>query len=564
MAMSRPYARWVHGFIRRLALFTVLAGSLWAVAPAHAARFEPCPGAKAFTCGTVVVPLDRSGAVPGKVNLAVVRLRGRAGARTAIMTFPGGPGAANVDLRRFWLDDLRPVLGARDLILFDQRGTGYSDHLDCGVYESGVPELAITRLASAKSVERCVHKLGDKRRFYGTPHTVEDIEAVRRAAGVDKLVLVGVSYGTRTALAYAAAYPDHVERIVLDSVVPPGGTDPYLRNTLNAIPRVLSALCRGGGCDPVTGDPTGDLRTLVGRLRDKPLRLKRSLSFLGCHYRPAVTRSSLVDTLVAGDFGSPFLRAALPAAVQAALEGDAEPLAVFGTGMDSAKLIFCLLEKIGFKGDFRAARRQAEPQVGDSEAVFVATLCTDGPLPWSSSTPVWARRRAAEDALATTPDDAFGPFDRSTALSSEMLNLCKYWPETGGPAPSAPPPDMPTLVLAGEDDLRTPAEDALRVANEIPGAQFVSVPDHGHSLLGNSSCAAKALAKFLANQQASRCHRGSRHSPRPFTKLELRCVVYLTSGVFSGDRLPRHPPARLRRCIRILERSGALKELAGP
>lgn len=544
-------------------ILAVLAAALSAsAAPAQAARFVPCPGAKEFACGTVTVPLDRSGAVPGKVRLATVRLRGRSGARSAIMTFPGGPGAANVDLARFWLKDLTPVLGGRDLLLFDQRGTGYSDHLDCGVYEAGVPELAITRLASAKSVERCVHKLGEKRRFYGTPETVEDIEAVRQATGVDKLVLVGVSYGTRTALAYAAAHPEHVERIVLDSVVPPGGTDPYMRNTLQAIPRVLTALCRGGGCDPVTGDPTADMRALVGRLRDKPLRLKRPISFLGCHYRPAVTRTSLVDTLIAGDFGSPFLRAGLPASIQAALEGDAKPLAVFGTGMDSARLIFCLLEKIGFKGNFRAHLAESEPQVGDSEAVFVATLCTDGPLPWSTSTPVWLRRRTAEDALASTSDDAFGPFDRATALSSEMLNLCKYWPETGEAAASGPPPDVPTLVLAGEDDLRTPAEDALEVAHGIPGAQFVSIPDHGHSVLGNSSCADKALAKFLAGQQPSPCHRGSTHSPRPFTRLELRCFVYLTSGVFSGERLPSRPPPRLTRCIRILENSGAVKELA--
>lgn len=534
-----------------------------AAGPAQAARFAPCPGSKAFACGRVVVPLDRSGAVPGKVNLAVARLQARRGARTAIMTFPGGPGAANVELRRFWLAELKPVLGARDLLLFDQRGTGFSDHLDCGVYESGVPELAITRLASAKSVERCVRKLGERRRFYATSDTVQDIEAVRQAAGVDKLILLGVSYGTRTALAYAAAHPEHVERLVLDSVVPPEGTDPYLRNTLNAVPRVLSALCRGGGCDPVTGDPTADLRALVGRLRDKPLRLKRPLSFLGCKYSPAVTRTSLVDTLIAGDFGSPFLRAALPASVEAALRGDAEPLAVFGTGMDSARLIFCLLDKIGFKVN-PARRAAAEPQSGDSEAVFVATLCTDGPLPWSASTPTWARRRAAEDALAQTPDDAFGPFDRATALSSEMLNLCKYWPETGeAPPPATPPPDLPTLVLAGEDDLRTPAEDALGVANRIPGAQFVSIPDRGHSVLGNSKCADKALASFLANEQPAPCRRGAKHSPRPFTKLELRCFVYLTSGVFSGEKLPKRPPPRLVRCIRILDKSGALKELGG-
>lgn len=494
------------------------------------------------------------------MHLAVERLRGRAGARSAILTFPGGPGAANIESRRLWLRDLGGVLGARDLLLFDQRGTGFSDHLDCGVYEAGVPELAITRLASAKSVERCVHELGERRRFYGTRETVEDIEAVRQAAGVDKLVLLGVSYGTRTALAYAAAHPDHVEKLVLDSVVPASGTDPYLTNTLQAFPRVLEALCRGGGCEGITADPTADLRTLVGRLRERPLRLQRPLSFLGCHFRPAVTRTSVLDTYIAGDFGSPLLRATMPAAIRAALEGDAEPLAVFGTGSDSARLLFCLLDKIGV--DLPRKRTIGdEPQTGDSEAVFIATLCTDGPLPWSPSTPAWARRRAAEDALTSTPDDAFGPFDRATALASEVLNICKFWPETGEAAPPSPPPDVPTLVLSGEDDLRTPSEDARAVANSIPGAQFVSVPDHGHSLIGSGSCADRAIARFMSGTQPVACKRGEKHSPEPFTPLELRCLVYVTSGIFGGDELPKRPPRRFVRCLDILERSGAFEDL---
>jgi pimeloyl-ACP methyl ester carboxylesterase len=553
----------VHGHIRRLAIATTATAALWAAAPAQAARFVPCPGTKVFTCGQVTVPLDRSGAVPGTVHLAVERLRGRSGARSAVVAFPGGPGAATIDSRKAWVDVLGKALGGRDLLLFDQRGTGFSDHLDCGVYESGTPALALTRLASAKSVERCVAALGERRRFYSTRDTVDDIEAVRQAAGVDKLVLLGVSYGTRTALAYASAHPDHVERLVLDSVVPQGGTDPYLRNTLAAIPRVLTALCRGGGCDGVTADPAGDLRTLVGRLREKPLRLKRSLSFLGCRFRPAVTRSTLVDTLVAGDFGNPFLRAAMPAAVKAALSGDAEPLAVFGTGMESARLIDCLLGQLGFTADPGARLAADSPQTGDSEAVFVATLCTDGPLPWSASTPVWARRRAAEEWLAHTGDDVFGPFDRGTALSSEMLNLCKFWPETGEAAAAPAPPEVPALVLAGEDDLRTPAEDAFGVAQRIPGSQYVSVPDRGHSVIGNSKCADKALAAFLAGGLAVPCKRGAKHSPRPLTPLELRCFVYLTSGVASGKDLPRRPPPRLVRCVRLLERSGALKDLTG-
>src|SRR2546423_8800762 len=266
---------------------------LLAAAPSPAAaatRFRACPDSDEWLCAKVTVPLDRSGTEPGSVNLVAERLRGRSGAKTAVMGFPGGPGAATLSGRSGWLHDLGPSLGGRDLLLFDQRGTGRSDYLECGLFVGILPPLAITRLASAKSIERCANKLGKRRAFYTTRETVEDVEAVRQAAGVDKLVLVGVSYGTRTALAYAAAHPDHVEKLILDSVVSPQGVSPYLLDTLRAVPRVLDELCRGGGCDGITADPVGDLHALMAQLAAHPLRLHQPIDFFGCRFRPAITR----------------------------------------------------------------------------------------------------------------------------------------------------------------------------------------------------------------------------------------------------------------------------------
>ena len=40
------------------------------------------------------------------------------------------------------------------------------------------------------------------------------------ALGLGKIGLYGTSYGTKLALAYALAYPQNVERLLLDSVLP--------------------------------------------------------------------------------------------------------------------------------------------------------------------------------------------------------------------------------------------------------------------------------------------------------------------------------------------------------
>jgi proline iminopeptidase len=44
---------------------------------------------------------------------------------------------------------------------------------------------------------------------------VSDLEAVRKALGLDKFALLGDSYGGLVIMAYAAAYPQHVAKLIL-------------------------------------------------------------------------------------------------------------------------------------------------------------------------------------------------------------------------------------------------------------------------------------------------------------------------------------------------------------
>src|SRR5438876_919425 len=90
------------------------------------------------------------------------------------------------------------------------------------------PEGAGSECATlAPLVERCALQIGPARGAFTTAESVEDIEAVRHAAGYRKLVLYGTSYGTKVALQYAERYPQRVEALVLDSVVPPDGPEPF-------------------------------------------------------------------------------------------------------------------------------------------------------------------------------------------------------------------------------------------------------------------------------------------------------------------------------------------------
>ena len=69
------------------------------------------------------------------------------------------------------------------------------------------------------------------------------MEAIRKAAGAEKLTLFGISYGTELALAYARAYPTRVERMILDSTVDPDESDPFGLAGFRAMAPTLRALC---------------------------------------------------------------------------------------------------------------------------------------------------------------------------------------------------------------------------------------------------------------------------------------------------------------------------------
>ena len=98
----------------------------------------------------------------------------------------GGPG-----LDRGYLEaDLRPLAASRLLTFYDQRGTGFS---------SAPPDTTA----------------------YGLDAQVADLELIRRRAGIDRMELAGHSWGALIAVAYAAAHPEHVTRLVLITPPPP-------------------------------------------------------------------------------------------------------------------------------------------------------------------------------------------------------------------------------------------------------------------------------------------------------------------------------------------------------
>lgn len=432
------------------------------------------------------MPLDRSGAVAGVVGLSMRRLRAPGGDGTsAVIALAGGPGQAATPLADDFGQALAPALSTRDLIVFDQRGTGGSRALGCRAFSD-----ASARSTAAQVLGACASEIGAARGHFTTSESVDDIESLRQALGYSKLTLYGTSYGTKVALDYATRYPSHVERLLLDSTVAQNGPDIFARSTIAAVPRVLRALCGATDCAGITTDPVGDLQRLVGELRRRPLA-GSVVDARGRRHRIVVSHNDVLDMLVAGD-EDPTLRASFPGAVKSALEGDAVPLARLRA------------DALGDPNSPGGTVTQ-----GVDVAVFYATECEELAYPWTRGADA-ATKLAQLTAAATALDPtSLLPFDGQSALGSGPSSDCAYWPEVT-PSPqvfSGPLPAVPTLILSGADDLRTPTADAAAVAAQIPGAQVVVVPNDGHSVVGTDlgNCSRDAVREFFRAQAVRAC-----------------------------------------------------------
>jgi proline iminopeptidase len=98
----------------------------------------------------------------------------------------GGPGFSLESVRA----DFGPLAARRRVIYYDQRGNGRSSLID------NADALALSR-------------------------HIADLEALRRHFALEKMVLLGNSWGGFLISAYAVAHPDRVERMVLDTPAPP-------------------------------------------------------------------------------------------------------------------------------------------------------------------------------------------------------------------------------------------------------------------------------------------------------------------------------------------------------
>ncbi|GAB2812460.1 alpha/beta hydrolase [Streptomyces daliensis] len=218
-----------------------------AKAAARAAKkgvdWKDCPAdwglAKPIQCGYVTVPVDYAKPDGKTIDIAVDRARSTGGKderQGSLVYNPGGPGGSGMRFparitskNPLWTKTAK----AYDFVGFDPRGVGHSAPISCmdpqefvkAPKMDPVPDDEADKRAQRKLAreyaEGCAERSGDLLPHMTTPNTARDLDVIRAALGDKKLNYLGVSYGTYLGAVYGTLFPDHVRRMVVDSVVNP-------------------------------------------------------------------------------------------------------------------------------------------------------------------------------------------------------------------------------------------------------------------------------------------------------------------------------------------------------
>jgi pimeloyl-ACP methyl ester carboxylesterase len=170
------------------------------------------------------------------------------------------------------------------------------------------------------AAEAALHQSESDLGLFTTSIAVQDLDAVRRELGAERIDLVGASYGTRVALEYQRQFPKAVRRSVIDGVAPPDMALPASFSFDNQA--AFDALLAACAAEPACARDHPDLhRRFAALLQSLPRTVKAAHPLSGRAEEFVLTRDMLLGAVRSALY-VPALAAALPEAIDTASRGE--------------------------------------------------------------------------------------------------------------------------------------------------------------------------------------------------------------------------------------------------
>jgi len=497
-------------YLLSLVLSLSLAASFLAACQTNTAvpRFEnaDCPFTKpqsiSVSCGYLVVPEVRPGLDTGgpaqtpsstaaaaaanqkTIRLAVAIFKSTASNPPAdpIVYLEGGPGSSPLESYADNVDQyFGPFLAQRDLILVDQRGTGYSTPaLNCPQFtQAEIDALPLNQTAAqsdaaANAAFQACHdqlvKDGDNLAAYNSAESAADFADLRQALGYKEWNLYGISYGTRLALTIERDHPEGLRSAVIDSVLPPNVDliDTQPDNTARALNQLFDACAADSTCNAAYPNLKTVFYDTATKLDAKPVTATITLPDVGISGLAGRRMNELIngDGFISSIWQAMYVTSYLsdlPQVIYDASQGNVAPI----SQIDS---VFLTSEK------------------DMSWGMYASVQCYEE-TPFASE-PKLAADIQAHPELGGSQGSAQGPFD-----------MCKDWNLPSAPALEDQPvkSSVPTLVLSNQFDPVTPPAWGQLAASTLSQGTFVLIPAAGHGSSLTEMCPRRLALSFFTD-----------------------------------------------------------------
>lgn len=426
------------------------------------------PDGVTLQCATYDMPVDADSGSDETIRIGAMRATTEATPKQAppLVLTSGTDLPSSRTLVSLASGDGKEILDRNPIVAVDFRGTGLGATVDClttaqrDVIASNaagrgrdVGERATQVGTAARAgADLCTETLSPNQLAYSVDAAAGDLEGLRDRWGVDRLGLIGVGDGSSVAIRYAAAHPDQVGRLVLDS---PVGYN---------IPAQQSAEARARGVQ-------NSLTVFAQRCANTACALGSDA---------AATVKSVVDAGAAGDLDGLSDKQVLDAITTAIALDDMSPegLKKLGSAIADAD-----------RGDTAALRTYATA----AESI----RGTDGRLVGRCND---LRGRPGLQEVPGLVDDWSADAPMTAVTTALDLADCDGWGGTEAPPAPESLAVNPLLLVGVNDPFNGSAAvdqltKTLSVAEAAPTA--VTWEGLGFSVLAHSDCAADVLREYL-------------------------------------------------------------------
>lgn len=416
--------------------------------------------------GTFRVKENRLNPLSRSLSLKFVRLPATTATPTApIIYLAGGPGGSALDAAagpRFAA--FQRMRAVADVILLEQRGAGLSNDLpDAVAWIQPAPDQALTEADDAAAVAAAFtaacaawQAQGIDLAGYTTEQNARDVDALRRALGVEKVWLWGTSYGTQLALTTARLFPERVAGLLLAGCEGPDDTLKLPAETDHLLACLENLVLADETAAALYPDFTAALRRVLAEVMAAPVAVTAVNPMTGVSETLQIGAYD-VQRLVAGALTDRNRLTALPWAVAVMDQGGYQHLGGFFQQVRVARLDGPALYMDMANGASWARRRLVRAQADQA----MLGNAVNGHLQLSM------------EADLVTP----APFALRTPLQSTL----------------------PALFIGGTLDGRTPLAQQFAVAEGFANARHLVLENgtHGDDLFVGDAAIAETMAAFV-------------------------------------------------------------------